>query len=107
MDNCNQCGVCCKLFVINLNEEEYQSGRFQTEFEEFGLVEFLEAELTGANILKRRKDGSCIYLKDTKCSIHQTRPQVCRGFLCNSKKEQFQDMIRQIKLVKKKNAQNR
>ena len=50
---CSQCGVCCKLFLINLNKEEYLSEKYQTVFDEFGLVEFEEAELTGANILKR------------------------------------------------------
>lgn len=101
MDKCNQSGVCCRLFLINLNEEEYLSDRFQTEFEEFGIMEFSKAEITGANILKRRKDGSCIYLEDNKCSIHETRPQICRGFFCNSKKEEYKDMIRQVKVVKK------
>jgi Fe-S-cluster containining protein len=103
MDECNQSGVCCKLFAINLNEKEYFSGKFKTEFEEFGIVkDFLEAEMIGANILTRLEDGSCIYLKDKICSIHKTRPQVCRGFFCNSEKEQFKDMITQINLVKQK-----
>ncbi len=100
MDECHQSGVCCKLFLINLNKEEYESGKYETELGKFGIVEFEKAELTGQNILKRREDGSCIYLKDKSCSIHKTRPQVCRGFFCNSKKEQYQDMIRQINLVK-------
>ena len=78
---CNQCGVCCKLFMINLTEEEYKSGRYKTMFEEFGIVEdFEEAEMTGANILTQNDDGSCIYLKEGKCSIHDERPKSCRNF---------------------------
>ena len=99
---CNQCGVCCKLFVINLNEEEYKSGRYKTIFKEFGLVDFEEAELTGANLLAQHEDESCIYLQDGKCSIHEQRPQACRKFFCESKDPWFQEMIEKIKKYKQK-----
>lgn len=94
---CLQCGVCCKLFLINLDEEEYFSEKYQTVFDEFGTVEFEEAELTGANILKQKEDDSCIYLEKGKCSIHETRPKSCRAFFCDSKEEIFQSMIEKIK----------
>ena len=94
---CNQCGVCCKLFVINLNEEEYKSKKYKTVFEEFGLVDFEEAELTGANLLAQKKDDSCIYLEKGKCSIHTERPQACRKFFCDSKDPWYQEMIEKIK----------
>jgi Fe-S-cluster containining protein len=99
--DCNQCGDCCKLFVINLNEEEYKSGKYKTIFEEFGIVsDFEEAELTGANLLAMNEDDSCTYLKDGKCSIHQQRPQVCRAFFCEAKDPWFQPMIEKIKRYK-------
>ena len=93
---CSQCGICCKLFVINLNKEEYESEKYKTIFEEFGLMDFEEAELTGANLLAQHLDESCIYLQDGKCSIHDTRPQVCRAFFCKSKDPWFQSMIEKI-----------
>ena len=101
---CSQCGVCCKLFVINLNEEEYKSGRFKTVFEKFGFVDnFAEAELIGAHLLAQKEDGeTCIYLQDGKCSIHQDRPQACREFFCESKEEWCQDMIERIREYKEK-----
>lgn len=92
---CEQCGICCKLFLINLTEEEYRSKKYQTMFDEF-VEDFQEAELVGANILKQKKDNSCIYLKENKCSIHEKRPQSCRNFFCKSKKKQFQNMIKTI-----------
>ncbi len=98
--HCDQCGVCCKLFVINLNEEEYKSKKYKTVFEEFGLVEFREAELIGANLLAQKEDDSCIYLKDGKCSIHHDRPQSCRRFFCDSKDSWFKSMIKKIKKYK-------
>ncbi len=94
---CNQCGVCCKLFVINLNEEEYKSGKYKTIFEGFGLMDFEEAELTGANLLAQNEDESCIYLKEGKCSIHENRPQSCRNFFCDSNDPWFQPMIEKIR----------
>lgn len=94
---CIQCGVCCRLFLINLTEEEYKSGRYKTQFEEFGLVDdFVEAEFCAANIIKQKEDGSCIYLNDRKCSIHETRPKACRDFFCKSKDKKFEAMIDKI-----------
>lgn len=97
---CSQCGVCCRLFLINLNEEEYLSRKYKTVFEEFGLMEFKEAELTGANILEQKEDGSCVYLEKGRCSIHKKRPLVCRKFFCSSKEEGLKDMIQKIKCAK-------
>ena len=62
---CKQCGVCCRLFLINLTEDEYKSGRYKTMFDEF-VHDFQEAEMVGANILKQKEDGSCFYLRDGK-----------------------------------------
>ena len=97
---CSQCGVCCKLFLINLTEEEYKSGRYETMFDEF-VEDFEEAELVGANILAQKEDNSCIYLKDGKCSIHSFRPQSCRNFFCDSEDKSFSKMIEKINEYKK------
>jgi len=93
---CNQCGVCCSLFLINLTEEEYKSRKYKTMFDEF-VSDFEEAELTGANILAQKEDNkTCIYLENHKCSIHEKRPQSCKAFFCNSKEEKFKTMIKKI-----------
>ena len=102
VDTCFECGICCKLFLINLNEEEYNSGNYKTQFEEFGLVDdFEEAELCGANIIEQQKDGSCFYLRKGSCSIHSDRPSACRAFFCNSNKKNFKVMIKDINEYKK------
>ena len=93
---CLQCGVCCKLFYINLTEEEYRSGKYKTQFDEFEFVEdFEEAEMCAANIIAQKEDGSCIYLEGGKCSIHDTRPLVCRKFFCED--SNFESMNKKIK----------
>lgn len=98
--------MCCRLFLINLTEEEYNSGKYQLVFDELGdegaTEEFEEAELCGANILAQKEDGSCVYLDSDsgKCSIHGERPKSCRNFFCSSNNEQFKHMISKIKEYK-------
>ena len=96
---CDQCGTCCKIFLINLNEEEYRSGNFKTQFSEF-VSDFELASFSGANTLAQKEDGSCIYLKDQLCSIHMTRPLVCRDFFCDTTEERFQGMVHEIRAFK-------
>ena len=101
---CLQCGICCKLFVMNLNEEEYNSKRYKTVFQEFSHFDWEEAELIGANLLMQKEDGkTCIYLENTKCSIHLSRPKACQAFFCESKEEWCQDMVRIINKEKETN----
>jgi Fe-S-cluster containining protein len=97
LDKCSQCGLCCRLFLVNLAEEEYRSGKYRTQFEKFGLIDdFYRATACGANILKQKKTSNCIYLKANICSIYKIRPQVCREFFCTSKLKKFRKMIEQI-----------
>src|SRR3989344_7662545 len=92
---CYQSGVCCKLFLINLDEEEYNSKEFETVFEEH--FEFNEAVENGAVFLKQKEDGSCIYLKDNLCSIHTKRPKVCMEFFCDPEEEKLRQMVKEVK----------
>jgi len=90
------------LFLITLNKKEYLSGKYKTQFEEFGLIDdFHKAISCGASTLKQKKGGSCIYLEKNKCSIHKIRPQVCRKFFCTSKLKRFKKMI---EIIGKKRA---
>lgn len=94
---CDQCGICCRLFLINLNEAEYKSRRYKTMFEKFGgLKNFSEAKKYGINILAQNKDNSCIYLKNDFCRIHKDRPLACREFFCASKSKKFGKMKQMI-----------
>lgn len=97
MPRCKSCGKCCKLFLINLTEDEYKSKRFKTQFRMFGMEhDFSEAVETASNIIEQKEDGSCIYLKGNKCAIHDKRPKSCRDFFCTSRKEKYKAMIRKI-----------
>ena len=95
-NTCNQCGTCCKLFFINLDEAEYQSGKYKTFFDDItGNKNFSEASECGANFLAKKGDGDCVYLENNYCNIHAERPQVCREFFCNSENKEYENM-RQI-----------
>jgi Fe-S-cluster containining protein len=95
---CNQCGKCCKLFLINLTKKEYKSKQFKTQFEKFGMIDnFKEAESRGTNIITQKEDGSCIYQINNKCSIHNNRPEACKAFFCKSNNAHFKEMIKIIK----------
>jgi Fe-S-cluster containining protein len=101
-DKYSGCGLCCRLFLVNLTEEEYRSGKYRTQFEAFGVIDdFQRATMCGANILKQKEDGNCIYLAGNTCSIYKIRPQVCREFFCTSKLKKFKKMIA---LIEKKRA---
>ncbi len=103
MNKCSQCGICCKLFLINLTEVEYKSGGYKTQFEQMGVTEdFEEAQVCGANIIDQKMDGSCIYLEEGKCSIHIRRPQSCKNFFCLD--PSFDAMTQKIKDYKKVNV---
>lgn len=105
---CEQCGACCNLFLINLDESEYKSGKYRLVFDELGddckVSDFEEAEQCGANILAQKDDGRCIYLDSDNgsCSIHVDRPNACRNFFCSSDNPQFKNMIFKINEYKGK-----
>jgi putative endonuclease len=96
--SCSQCGICCRLFLINLTEKEWKSGRYKTQLKKSHFDDDFSAVLKyGGNIVSQNKDGSCIYLKNNKCSIHERRPQSCREFFCTSTLKKYKDMIQIIK----------
>ena len=97
---CNGCGLCCRLFYINLSKKEYLSGTYKTILGEHGVIEnFALAKESGANLLDKKVDGSCVYLVDNQCSIHETRPQACRDFFCTTKAKKFQGMVKIIQVA--------
>lgn len=94
MENkCKMCGLCCRLFYINLNEKEYLSGKYSFIFKDEEIQKFSTALKHGLNILAKKQDGTCVYIENNMCSIHQWRPKVCRQFFCQTKKPKHKKMI--------------
>jgi Fe-S-cluster containining protein len=96
--SCSQCGLCCRLFIINLTKKEWLSDEYETELKKyFATDDFKTIQKYGGNILKQQENGSCIYLHDNLCSIHKKRPQSCRNFYCTSTLKKYKGMISLIK----------
>ena len=95
--SCSQCGMCCRLFLINVTKKEWESGYYKTPLKQFFLHDsFTTVQKYGGNIIAQKKDGSCIYLKHNMCSIHTKRPHHCKKFFCSSTAKKYKDMIRII-----------
>lgn len=96
-NTCNGCGLCCKLFYINLSKVEYESDKYQTIFRDiYKDTNYVKARECGAIFLDKKENEECIYLINNKCSIHDRRPVVCRNFYCSSKSKKFEKMRRII-----------
>lgn len=68
--DCGPCQACCHQWVILTDEEVgYEVESVPTPE---GVMRFL----------KRKNDGSCIYLTPEGCGIHELRPACCRRFHC-------------------------
>jgi len=96
--SCAQCGICCRLFYINLTQKEWESETYETQVKASEIYDkFRIVQGYGGNILCQKNDGSCIYLKNNMCSIHTRRPQSCKDFFCTSKAVKFKGMVSMIK----------
>lgn len=71
---CNGCTACCKGWDIDLTEHDYWSQYDQKN-----------------GRLTRKPDGSCVYLGDKGCTIHEKAPYVCRKFDCRVRFLQWMD----------------
>jgi Fe-S-cluster containining protein len=71
---CKKCGVCCRLQPPDVNLAE------QKLIEAKGFSGFLDrADETGIMWIRRKKDGSCFFLKpNNECAIYDVRPAICR-----------------------------
>lgn len=77
---CNGCAACCHLGVAIQTTKGENPRHFASE-----LVPIDMTNQMGAHVwtLKRKPDGSCIYLQpDNKCGIYERRPLICREFDC-------------------------
>lgn len=71
---CNN-AICCKQLSVNLYFNDFINYDY----------EFTEDENSIDYHIARNKDGSCIYLKNNKCSIYNDRPIDCKEYCCYSR----------------------
>jgi Fe-S-cluster containining protein len=80
---CRRCkGQCCyvKHMVVLLDKEQEERKLHQYRYEKKNVHGCGEKTA----VLKKRKDGSCVYYDREKkrCSIYRRRPRACKTFFC-------------------------
>jgi len=85
--SCHGCGDCCRDFTVQLRKRDIQKLESQKWTEKMG--EEVTQDFRGQTYLKRREDGSCIFLReDGLCRIHAEhgfaeKPVACQVFPFN------------------------
>jgi len=75
---CSGCGSCCFDKSISVNPYELlRLARSLGLTTTVALASFVSAE---DMTLRRRADGSCIFLRGTACGVHAGRPAACRVY---------------------------
>lgn len=74
---CNGCSACCRNDLIVLYPED---GDVVASYQTVEVTNPLTGALVRA--LDSKPDGSCVYLGDHGCTIHDRAPLVCRRFDC-------------------------
>jgi hypothetical protein len=79
--------MCCRMdWHIDITPEEFASGRIRSEV--ICRLSNKECQSTSPQCTNRRyqlarqEDGSCIHLRENRCSIYPERPKTCRDFDC-------------------------
>jgi len=74
---CNGCKRCCYADTLILHPEEGDDYRQY-------LVDEVRHPITGkiVHALQHKEDGSCVYLGENGCTIHERAPAICRFFDC-------------------------
>ena len=73
---CGTCTLCCRVHFVFLHEDEYD------QYEWGWCLRNGDPTKPIGRVLNRKPDGSCVYLGDSGCTIHDSAPKVCREFDC-------------------------
>ncbi|CAB4124380.1 Putative zinc- or iron-chelating domain containing protein [uncultured Caudovirales phage] len=75
---CGDCVKCCSGLSPYLTEAEFASGKYMYTFYRVGDAD------KPVIAIPRAKDGACMYLVNSRCSIYEDRPYACRQFDCRN-----------------------
>jgi Fe-S-cluster containining protein len=78
--DCTKCANCCRVTETGIDERDVQRlakflGASRDEF----LRDYSAKAEDGELILKRDENG-CVFLKDNLCTVYEARPQNCANF---------------------------
>jgi uncharacterized protein len=88
---CNGCTKCCKGDTIFLHPDlgddlAFFAGNYKTEFNPL-------ANRRQFALLHKR-NGDCVYLGESGCTIYEKRPAICKTFSCVGVWRKLQDVPR-------------
>ena len=87
---CCECGNCCKLYDIKINENDIG---LISEYLGLSENDFIDKYLTTDDEGYKIKDKPCCFLDaDGKCRIYEIRPSVCRDFPYTNKPYRLYNM---------------
>jgi Fe-S-cluster containining protein len=82
---CIRCGICCgdtkekfRHVLLLRSEAERISAKTSRCMEEFANI--VEDKTPYCYELRKTKDGRCVFLKDSQCTIYSSRPLICRFY---------------------------
>ena len=78
----------------------YSSIRHGDKVEDYETTPMTHPISKTAGYALKYKDGNCIYLGETGCSIHSRRPAMCREFDCRRFYLGFKDRSERRRMVK-------
>jgi len=80
---CTQCGRCCTgtsgYVWVSMSEARAIAARLGVSLDEFGR-RYLRRVGQRYSLLEDADTGSCVFLEDNRCRIHEHRPAQCRRF---------------------------
>ena len=78
--DCTQCANCCRVSETGINQRDVERlAKFLGVTEAEFLRDYSARAEDGELILKRNEDG-CVFLKGNLCSVYEARPQNCANF---------------------------
>ncbi len=79
---CLQCGNCCRQpgGIVEVSEEEISEMSHALRIESYSFKQQFCRPDTNQWQLKAHDDGACIFLKDNRCILYDSRPLQCRTF---------------------------
>lgn len=78
--DCTQCANCCRVAEAGLKDREIEKlAKFVGVSNEEFLRDYTARGESDELILKRTESG-CVFLKDNLCSVYEARPRSCANF---------------------------
>jgi Fe-S-cluster containining protein len=78
--DCTQCANCCRVSEVGINDRDIDKlAKFIGVTREEFLRDSTQRDETHDLILKKT-DAGCIFLKDNLCTVYEARPQNCANF---------------------------